>query len=367
MPLISIIIPTRNAEPYVRAAVESVLAQRGDFELEVIVIDDGSTDRSAEVVRAIGDSRVRIIPGPRQGISAAFNAGLTEARGELLARCDADDLYPPDRLAWQVAFLQRQRDYGAVSGSYSTMTHAGKVVAERKTYGDGAEVTGELQRGIGRSHVCAYLFRTEALRQIGGCRTFFVTAEDVDLQLRLSEMTRIWYEPRNAYLYRLHDASITHLQKAAERAFFEQCAKAFQQQRLSRADRKDDLGLGRPPAPPAVQASVPVSAKQQIQKLLLGQAWAAHGAGHKGEGLSLGFRAWMTDPLRVGVLKSVIALAIRSAPSASPGTPGEGRGECSREERSSGQLTPAAPNPHPNPLPEYRERGPEQSPAAPRV
>jgi glycosyltransferase involved in cell wall biosynthesis len=326
MSLISVIIPMRNAEPYVRAAVESVLAQRGEgFDLEVVVIDDGSTDGSAEVVRGIGDSRVRVIPGPQKGISAAFNAGLAQAKGEFLARCDADDLYPAGRLAWQVDFLQQHRDFGAVSGSYSTMTHGGKLVAERKTYGDGAEVTDELRRGVGRSHVCAYLFRTDALRWIGGCRTFFVTAEDVDVQLRLAEITRVWYEPRNAYLYRLHDSSITHSQKAAERSFFEQCAKEFQQQRLSRPDKKDDLELGRPPAPPKVAGSVPVSAKQQIQKLLLGQAWAAHGAGRRGEGLSLGLRAWMTDPCRLSVLRSLVALAVKPvARPLSPLPPGEG-------------------------------------------
>jgi glycosyltransferase involved in cell wall biosynthesis len=307
---VTVILPTRNAERYVRSAVESVLAQR-NAELDVIVVDDGSTDRSAAVVQGIGDPRVRVIPGPQQGISAAFNAGLAEAKGEYTARCDADDLYPPERLAWQVEFLHTHREFGAVSGSYATMTHAGKIVAERKSYGGGLDVTDELRRGQGRSHICAYLFRTEALRWIGGCRPFFVTAEDVDLQLRLAEVTRIWYQPRNAYLYRLHDASITHSQKAAERSFFEQCAREFQKQRLSREDHKDDLDLGRPPAPPRDTGSVPVSAKEQIRKLLLGQAWAAHGAGHRVEGLSLGLRAWMADPLRLGTLKSVAALAVK--------------------------------------------------------
>src|SRR3954471_10442870 len=91
MPLISVIIPMKNAEAYVRAATESVLAQR-DVELETIVVDDGSSDRSADVVRGIGDPRVRVVPGPQKGISAAFNAGLSVAKGEFLARCDADDL-----------------------------------------------------------------------------------------------------------------------------------------------------------------------------------------------------------------------------------------------------------------------------------
>src|SRR4051794_2590211 len=131
MPLISVIIPMRNAEPFVKAAVESVLAQ-GEVELEVIVIDDGSTDRSADVVRAIDDPRVRVIPGPQKGISAAFNTGLAEARGEFLARCDADDLSPPRRLEWQLEFLLEHPEFAAISGSFTTIDARGKTIADQK-------------------------------------------------------------------------------------------------------------------------------------------------------------------------------------------------------------------------------------------
>ncbi|MEA2735305.1 MAG: hypothetical protein QOE14_1756 [Humisphaera sp.] len=312
MSLVTVIIPMKNAEPYVREAVESVLKQAG-VDLEVIVVDDGSSDRSVEIVRSIDDSRLRIIPGPRKGIAAAFNAGLAEAQGEFVARCDADDVYPAGRLAWQVEFLKNHADFGAVSGSFTMMAHNGKILAERKTYGGGIDVTHELQLGEGRSHMAAYLFRAAPVKQLGGCRTFFVMAEDVDLQFRLSEITKIWYQPRSAYLYRLHNSSITHVQKAAERSFFEGCAIEFQKQRQTRADRRDDLDLGRPPTMPKLQNSSPLTVKQQIQKLMLGQAWAAHGAGHKGEGLSLALRAWLTDPLRLAVLRSVVALALKPA------------------------------------------------------
>src|SRR4051812_3338281 len=104
-------MPMRNAERFVAKSLRSLLGQRGQrgqgdaFELEVIVVDDGSTDRSADVVRGLNDVRIRIVPGPQRGISAAFNAGLAAARGQVLARCDADDLYPPDRLDWQVRWL----------------------------------------------------------------------------------------------------------------------------------------------------------------------------------------------------------------------------------------------------------------------
>jgi len=315
MSLISVIIPMKNAEPYVREALESVLAQE-NVELEVVVVDDGSNDRSVEVVRSIEDPRIRIVPGPLKGIAAAFNAGLAEARGTFVARCDADDIFPQGRLQWQSEFLTTNTDFGAICGSFTMIAHNGKVLAERKSYGGGADVTPELRRGQGRSHMAAYLFRTDLLKRLGGCRTFFTMAEDVDLQFRLSEITEIWYEPRSAYFYRLHDSSITHVQKAAERSFYEGCAMGFQRQRLVRADRKDDLDHGRPPAMPRLERSKPLTVKQQIQQLMLGQAWAAHAAGLKIEGLSLAWRAWMTDPRKLGALKSVLALVVKPTPRA---------------------------------------------------
>jgi glycosyltransferase involved in cell wall biosynthesis len=317
--LISVIIPMRNAEPYVRAAVESVLAQK-DVEIELIVVDDGSTDRSAEVVRGIGDPRVRIIPGPQKGISASFNAGLAEAKGEFLARCDADDLYPSDRLARQSQFLREHTDFGAISGGLSTMSHNGKMLVDSGEYSAhaiAAEVTDELRKARGRSHMCAYLFRTDLLRTLGGCREFFVTAEDVDLQLRLSESTRIWHDPRPAYLYRLHDASITHVQKSGERSFFEECARTFQKQRRERGS--DDLQLGWPPPMPSrSQRGRGANTWNQIQRLLLGQAWAAHASGARWPALKLGIRAWVANPLNLGTLRSVFALALK--PAAKPAT-----------------------------------------------
>jgi len=102
---------------------------------------------------------------------------------------------------------------------------------------------------------------------------------------------------------------ITHVQRAAERSFFEKCAREFQQQRQTRG--QDELQLGNPPAPPQTDPSQPVSARQQVQRLLLGQAWAAHGAGAKCEAIKLGARAWMTSPFQTSALRSMIALLIK--------------------------------------------------------
>src|SRR3954464_297408 len=209
MPQVSVIIPVRNARPYVEAAVQSVFAQAG-VDLEVVVVDDGSTDGSAALVRDLADRRIRIIPGPRQGISAAMNAGLAAARAEYVCRCDADDLYPPGRLVRQAAWLAEHPDFAAVCGSFSTIAAAGWPVADLYCGAKAEEVTEELRAGKTRTHLCTYLARTEAVRKAGGFRPWFVTAEDIDLQLRLGGVGRVWYDPEKAYAYRLHDASITH-------------------------------------------------------------------------------------------------------------------------------------------------------------
>lgn len=307
--LISIIIPMRNAEAWIASTIRSLLAQPGDH--EIIVVDDGSTDRSADVVRAFEADRVRIVPGPGRGISAAFNAGLAAAKGEYLCRCDADDLYPPGRLAWQEQFLDANHDFGAVCGSYATIDPEGRRVAEHFADQAVGDVTDEILSGKSRSHMCAYLFRTELLRRIGGCREWFVTSEDADLQYRLAEATRMAFDPRCAYLYRLHDASITHAQKSAQRRFFESQARRFLEQR--RAGREDDLERGHPPAVPGADgaADSTLSTDRQIQELLLGQAWREHAAGRRGQSVATGWRAVRSRPTNLRAWRSLAALLIK--------------------------------------------------------
>src|SRR6476469_10004419 len=92
-PLVSVVIPAYNAERFLGEAIESVLAQ-GYAHFELIVVDDGSSDRTAEVARSFGD-RVRTIEQENSGVSAARNAGTRAAGGELLAFLDADDRWSP--------------------------------------------------------------------------------------------------------------------------------------------------------------------------------------------------------------------------------------------------------------------------------
>jgi glycosyltransferase involved in cell wall biosynthesis len=302
----------RNADPFIREALESVLGQEG-VDLEVIVVDDGSTDRSVEIVREVNDNRVRIVTGPCLGISMSVNTGLKEVRGEIVVRCDADDLYPPGRLSWQLQWLADHPDFGAVCGRFSSIDEQGRPLADLNSGETAEEITEELQKGITRTHLCTYAVRTELLQKIGGCRQWFRTAEDIDLQLRLAEAGRVWYEPKTCYQYRLHGTSITHTDTNALRRFYEATARDFAAQR--RTGKQDELEQGKPP--PVVVLSQTGSVHniaKHMQGMLLGQAWAEHSRGEKLMAIRLGWRACWESPRQFAVWKSLVALLLKPAP-----------------------------------------------------
>ncbi|MES2695025.1 MAG: glycosyltransferase family 2 protein, partial [Verrucomicrobiota bacterium] len=115
-PLISVVLPVRDGAQVVTRAVESICGQTlRDWEL--VVVDDGSRDGTAEMLARLAqrDPRVRVVTQGREGIVAALNAGIAVARGELIARMDADDVAMPERLAAQAEFLRENRDVGVVS------------------------------------------------------------------------------------------------------------------------------------------------------------------------------------------------------------------------------------------------------------
>ena len=115
VPRVSVIVPVYNAEAYLEATVGSVLRQSfADFEL--ILVDDGSTDRSAEIARSFSDARIRYMRQKNQGVSTARNAGLRLAKGEIVGFLDSDDIWHREKIADHVAHFDRAPDVGV---SYS--------------------------------------------------------------------------------------------------------------------------------------------------------------------------------------------------------------------------------------------------------
>ena len=117
MPRISVIIPYYNAEKYISRTIQSVLNQTySDF--EVILVDDGSTDRGVEICQSFNDSRIKIIRQANRGAPGARNTGIRHAQCDYIALLDSDDLWSPHKLAHHIAHLEKETDVG-ISFCYS--------------------------------------------------------------------------------------------------------------------------------------------------------------------------------------------------------------------------------------------------------
>ena len=209
-PRVSVLMPVYNAEPFLPRAIDSILAQTfADFEL--ICVDDGSTDGSLAVLRAYQarDERVRILSRPNTGIVGALNDGLAAARGERIARMDADDWCDPTRFAKQVAYLDAHPRCVAV-GTWCTRTDPyGSPAGSQEPPTDHATIDAGLLRGQGGDLIHATLMmRASTLRAIGGWDTKYNWVEDLDLFLRLTEAGEVANIPEHLYTYRRHLGSV---------------------------------------------------------------------------------------------------------------------------------------------------------------
>lgn len=300
-------MPMRNAARYVAEAVTSITEQSYPA-IEVVVIDDGSSDDSAAIIHNLGDPRVRVVPGPQQGIAAAFNSGLAAALGNIVMRCDADDRFFPGRIERQVQFLTEHPEYDAVCGAYRSIAPTGALAAELAVERAPGEITELMLSGQTPTHLCTFAIRIEPLRRLAGCRAAFVTAEDIDLQLRLVEVSRVYFSNELTYDYRLHDASITHRQGNSQRAFFEQLARDCRAERAQ--GTPDCVTRGEVPTPPEDDGAAK-SSTHHLRGHLLAQAWRYHATGRRFSALNFGMRALATEPRALQTWKSLFALALK--------------------------------------------------------
>jgi len=211
VPPLSVVMSVYNDEPFVGQAIDSILAQTfGDFEL--LIIDDHSTDRSTEVIadRAARDSRIRVLPSPAKGRVPALNALFAEARAEFTALMDSDDVCPADRFARQLAFLRDNPGTGAVSCNCGYIDEHGQPFSrppiDRPLTHEG--LLANLEAGPLLNHN-AVMLKTAAVRQVGGYRAIYRHAEDYDLWLRLSRITRLANLPEELVSYRVYGGQVS--------------------------------------------------------------------------------------------------------------------------------------------------------------
>ena len=189
LPGVSVVIPARDAARWIAATLDAVAAQTHQG-WEVVVVDDGSSDETAAIVtrRAAGDSRIRLVPGPGRGVSAARNVGLGEARGPLLLFLDADDLVRPRHLELLAAALDREPAAVAAHCGWARLTPRGALTDEVQGARAGDLYPEFAHHCLFPIHAC--LARADAVREVGGFDESLVTCEDWDLWVRLTRLGR---------------------------------------------------------------------------------------------------------------------------------------------------------------------------------
>lgn len=222
-PIVSVLMPVYNAERYVREAIESILAQTfGDFEF--VLVDDGSTDGSTEILREYvrNDPRIVLLERERAGLTSALNRGLDSTTGEFVARMDADDISLPERLDLQVKFLRKTPEVVAVGGQAIAIDEDGDCIRELIKLVRHEEIDGRL---LGRSPLArgslihpSVTMRRSAVFQVGKYRPEFEPAEDRDLWLRLAEIGKLANIPDLVLKYRIHNRSVSHVRSAEQHA-----------------------------------------------------------------------------------------------------------------------------------------------------
>jgi glycosyltransferase involved in cell wall biosynthesis len=211
LPTVSVVMSVHNGEKYLREAVDSILNQTfRDFDF--IIIDDGSTDRSKEILEkyATKDSRVHLISRENRGVPKSLNEGIALAQGELIAIMDADDISLPNRFARQIAYLRDHPQVAVVGSSVIYINTRGQKLFVRHMPENHAEICQAHLMGYGGMifHPSAILKRS-ALDFVGGYDKSFRYASDYDLWCRIA----VKYELANLQipllLKRYHSAAIT--------------------------------------------------------------------------------------------------------------------------------------------------------------
>ena len=260
-PSLTVLLPVYNAAEYVLEAAQSVLEQHG-VDLELLCIDDGSTDNSLDLLRTLHDERVRIEQNPSNlGLIATLNRGFELARGRYIARMDADDICMPGRLERQAAFLEANQDVGVCgmwirtfgAGQESIMrfpTDPENVRARLFAYNPLAHPTVVLRRSLFDRHGLRYA--PEASH-----------AEDLDLWMRAAEHFALANLPQVGLRYRQHPGQVTS-RHAPEQAATLRRLRLRQLERLLPGATKPQkdlhlavLDLDRPLQRPELEAAAP--------------------------------------------------------------------------------------------------------------
>lgn len=210
---VSIVLPVYNGEKYLASAIESILAQTYR-NWELIIVDDCSTDRSAEIMEKyrVQDSRIQIVRNKEnRKLPGSLNAGFSKAEGKYYTWTSDDNLLKPEMLAVLVNAMEEDKSLGLVYGDFIRIDAEGKEIDYCEM-----EDPEKLAAGINAVGAC-FLYRADIAERVGGYDADLFLVEDYDYWLRFFFEASIKKVPQVLYYYRLHSGSLTETRKESIR------------------------------------------------------------------------------------------------------------------------------------------------------
>ena len=304
-PIVSVVMPAYNTEAYLSDSVGSILGQTF-LDWELICVDDGSSDGSLEILRRYEsmDPRVRVITRPNTGVARARNDGMSVAGGRYIAAMDSDDVALPERLRRQVDYMESHPECVGLGAAVRIVGPDLMPMGDDECKAlDHETIDCQTLAGYGAA-ICqpVAMFRTEAIRAIGGYCEECITHEDMDLYLRLAEIGRLANLPDTLLLYRQRPGSFSRLRRESQDQYGQKICR----------DARIRRGLPVGPDLDWKQASLRPDDGRG--------SWAywsqcAFNAGYLNASRRYAWRAIRSEPLAVSSWKAVLREYFRSVPS----------------------------------------------------
>lgn len=210
-PKVSVLMAVHNGEKYLRQAVGSILSQTySDFEF--IILDDGSQDRTTQILAEFSDPRIVLIKNETGiGLTQSLNLGLEKAKGEYIARMDADDISLPHRLATQVSFLDVRSEVGVV-GTAAYLVDSDNISRHLVQYPESHDLIHWIMCFFENPIIHpSVMFRAQLTKKMGGYNDAYVTSQDYNLWSRLLINTKLANIQDVCLHLRKHDENISKL------------------------------------------------------------------------------------------------------------------------------------------------------------
>lgn len=221
-PEIAVVMSVRNGASFLQPAIDSILKQKFAA-FEFLIVDDGSTDATPQILRAQTDPRIHVFHREPSGLPASLNFAIQQSRAPIIARQDADDISGPTRLGKLVSALQNNPNASLVHSACHYDVETGATVREQYVPRSRALMALTLCR---RNMIChgSVMFHKDVFNQAGGYNETYAQSQDYDLWSRMLELGDFIYCPQKLYRLRIHAQSVSSRKTEAQGAFARQIA-----------------------------------------------------------------------------------------------------------------------------------------------